>query len=99
MTIDAFEQSAASASSPPPGLGRPLLALWHDLRGRWEEAHECAQSDQGPDGAWVHAYLHRKEGDSSNAGYWYARARRPVPTMTLDEERAAIMTELLARAA
>ena len=76
-----------------------LQALWHDARGDWERAHECAQEDHGRDGSWVHAYLHRKEGDLGNAGYWYSRAGRPVPekSVTLDAEWDAMARELVAR--
>jgi len=58
----------------------PLRALWLAGRGEWEQAHEIAQSDENLDGAWVHAYLHRVEGDTSNANYWYRRAGRPNPS-------------------
>jgi hypothetical protein len=73
----------------------PLRALWHDARGDWERAHELAQAAVGRDGAWVHAYLHRKEGDASNAAYWYARARHPVCSGPLAAEWTAIASELL----
>jgi hypothetical protein len=76
MSFTEFQQSVASASSPPAGASLALHALWHDARGDWERAHTCAQQDKGRDGSWVHAYLHRKEGDVGNAGYWYARAGR-----------------------
>ena len=76
--------------SPPPrrpsNLPAALAALWYDGRGDWNAAHEAAQSDEGRDGAWVHAYLHRKEGDAFNAGYWYRRAGKPAATGTLDVE-------------
>ena len=84
---------------PPPGLGPALESLWHDAHGEWERAHACAQEDHHPDGSWVHAYLHRKEGDLGNAGYWYARAGRPMPaaTVTLEVEWEEIARELLSR--
>jgi hypothetical protein len=74
--------------------------LWYDAHGDWHRAHECAQEDAGKDGSWVHAYLHRKEGDQSNAGYWYARARRSMPaaSVTLEAEWAEIARALLAEA-
>lgn len=72
-----------------------LLALWHDRRGDWEAAHQVAQDIPDPVGAWIHAYLHRKEGDLANAGYWYRRASRPQARGPLDEEWTAIATELL----
>ena len=74
-----------------------LLALWLDGRGEWDEAHEVAQEEDSPDGAWVHAYLHRREGDAANAAYWYRRARRPVASGGAAEEWEAIVAELLAR--
>jgi hypothetical protein len=82
---------------PPSGLGPALVALWHDARGRWDQAHAIAQDIEDETGAWVHAYLHRKEGDLANAGYWYRRASKPVATGTLDDEWAAIATALLKR--
>jgi hypothetical protein len=74
-----------------------LLALWWDGRGNWEKAHEVAQDVEGPDGAWVHAYLHRKEGDFGNAGYWYRQAGRRVATGDLMVEWEGIVGELLGR--
>ncbi len=99
MSFAELQQSIASDSAPPADLSLALQALWHDARGDWSRAHECAQADKGRDGAWVHAYLHRKEGDLGNAGYWYARASRKLPAdrVTLDAEWAALARELLAR--
>ena len=93
-----FEEFLAAAA-PPAGAGRALPALWHEAHGDWARAHACVQDDTSREGAWVHAYLHRREGDAANAGYWYARAGRPVPAkgVTLDAERADIARELLAR--
>ena len=84
-------QSAPDASALAP----PLAALWHDARGDWKRAHECVQEGTDRESAWVHAYLHRKEGDEGNAGYWYRRAGRKMPQTGLDEEAAAIADELL----
>jgi hypothetical protein len=86
-----------SAAAPPAGASPALQALWHDARGDWARAHALSQEDVGAAGAWVHAYLHRKEGDLANARYWYARAGRPPPAknVTLDAERGAIGRELL----
>jgi hypothetical protein len=75
----------------------PLQALWHDAQGNWDEAHALAQKASSRDGDWVHAYLHRKEGDLGNAGYWYARARRPVPSGSLESEWSSLVDELMAR--
>lgn len=88
-------RNSLSLSSPPSGLSPLLLALWHDAKGDWEKAHSVAQSVDGPDGAWVHAYLHRKEGDSSNASYWYSRSGRPFSHKSLEDEWEEIASTLL----
>lgn len=75
-------------------LGPLLQALWWDSKGDWNRAHACAQSVDTPDGAWVHAYLHRKKGDLSNADYWYGRAGRRRPRGALEEEWAEIVRAL-----
>lgn len=72
-----------------------LVALWHDAKGDWEGAHRVAQDIHDSSGAWVHAYLHRKEGDLGNAAYWYRTAGRPVAKSSLDDEWVAIAEELL----
>jgi hypothetical protein len=82
-------------STPPEDLPELLKALWYDGKGDWERAHNIAQDVYTPDGSWVHAYLHRKEGDLSNASYWYQRANRKVPTISLQEEWENIVSELL----
>src|SRR5438552_1113006 len=99
MSFVEFEQSIARDPAPPANTSGALQALWHDGRGDWEQAHTCAQDDKGADGAWVHAYLHRKEGDLGNAGYWYARAGRPKPaaSVTLEAEWVAIAQALLGK--
>ena len=99
MSFDELQQSVASGTPLPADSSLALQALWHDARGDWQRAHECAQEDAGRDGSWVHAYLHRKEGDLGNAGYWYARAGRPAPakSVTLEAEWAAIARELAVR--
>lgn len=98
MSFANFKQSTAANSTPPLSLGKSLTALWHDHRGEWEMAHTLAQEDTGKDGAWVHAYLHRKEGDLGNAAYWYRLAGRPVATSTVPAEWDEIARELLGRA-
>ena len=83
----------------PPDAGPAIRALWWAARGDWDRAHGCAQEAEGePDTDWVHAYLHRVEGDPANARYWYGRARKPVASGGLDEEWTAIATDLLATA-
>lgn len=93
MSFEAF----AAAAAPPAELGPALLALWHDARGDWDAAHALAQEAPGRDGAWVHAYLHRREGDTMNAGYWYARAGRPPASGDLRAEWEEIARALLPR--
>jgi hypothetical protein len=72
MTLDEFRQSL-TATELPAGLTHALAGLWWDAKGDWKRAHESAQQDEGVEGSWVHAYLHRKEGDQSNAAYWYTK--------------------------
>jgi hypothetical protein len=93
MTIDEFRLTL-SAAAPPP-VSPALRALWHDGRGDWDAAHRVAQDVESVDGAWVHAYLHRKEGDLDNAGYWYGRAKQPVATDSLEVEWERITASLL----
>ncbi len=94
MDLTTFERSLENAT-PPEGLSKPLEALWQEAKGDWDAAHELAQADKGASGAWVHAYLHRVEGNTSNAGYWYRRADRPRATVSLREEWRAIAQALL----
>ena len=94
MTLEDFRATLA-AQEPPAGLGAALVALWHDARGDWDAAHRVAQDIEDSDGAWIHAYLHRKEGDTSNAAYWYRRAGKPMPSTSLDAEWNAITGALL----
>ena len=94
MDIDAFRETLST--DEPPELSHALRALWWDAKGDWHKAHSSAQQDEGVAGAWVHAYLHRKEGDLSNAGHWYRRAERPVSATSLEGEWMAIARALLA---
>lgn len=94
MTFDQFRDSL-TANRPPEGLSLSLIALWWDRKGDWTIAHESAQQDQGPTGAWVHAYLHRKEGDLSNAGYWYGRAGKSQARMSIEDEWTEIVNALV----
>jgi hypothetical protein len=96
MTLAEF-QTSQNHAAPPPGLSLALQALWFEARGDWNRAHELAQKDAGPSGDWVHAYLHRKEGDTSNARYWYDRAGKPVYSGSLQEEWASITEALMAK--
>ena len=94
MDLVTFKKSL-SKESPPAGLSPELCALWADGRGDWEQAHNIVQDERGKAAAWVHAYLHRKEGDTSNARYWYAQARKPQSKKSLDSEWEEIVAELL----
>jgi hypothetical protein len=87
--IDAQEFFAAIShgGTPPVALSLPQLALWHAKIGNWDRAHDLSQEIPDPDGAWIHAHLHRQEGDLPNASYWYHRARRPVPARSLSIEQ------------
>ena len=97
MSFNEFEHSLARSAHPPTSLNAPLRALWLDAKGDWHGAHALAQVEEGDDraGAWVHAYLHRKEGDEANAAYWYARSGRPVATGDLGLEWREMVKELL----
>jgi hypothetical protein len=91
MTIEEFR------AADPASLTGPLLAMWWQGRGEWERAHEVAQEIESADGAWVHAHLHRVEGDRMNAGYWYRRAGRPMPADDLGAEWERMVGEMLQR--
>ena len=93
MTLAEFRSTLKSHT--PPAVTPALVALWHDAKGDWNAAHDAAQEIADSTGAWVHAYLHRKEGDAGNAAYWYRRAGQPVCRVTLDAEWDAIVTTLL----
>ena len=94
MNLDDFKTSL-ERDGPPDGLGLALSALWHDAKGDWDKAHKLAQELRDETGAWVHAYLHRVEGDDSNAGYWYRRAGKPHCSLPLEQEWTEIAGTLL----
>jgi len=95
-TLAEFKDAIASAS-PPAQLPATLVALWHDAKGDWDAAHKVAQDINDEDGAWIHAYLHRKEGDPGNAAYWYRRAGMPVSKLSLEAEWDEIVGQLLSQ--
>ena len=97
MTFEEFRDSLRD-SHPPEGLGFALAGLWWDAKGDWTRAHESAQQDEGRDGSWVHAYLHRKEGDPGNAAYWYRSAGKPVCREPLEAEWKQIVFSLISEA-
>ena len=94
---DAFDSffSSLDRDEPPGSANAMLRAVWHGLRGEWDAAHELAQAQDDAEGAWVHAWLHRVEGDLGNAAYWYGQARRPVASQALETEWDGIVTALL----
>ncbi len=94
MDLKGFKESL-DRNTPPKDIGRALQALWHQAKGEWDPAHRLAQSQDDGNGAWVHAFLHRVEGDSSNAAYWYRRAGRSISSETLNEEWEEIVSALL----
>jgi len=94
MTPAEFK-SSLSKPKPPPGLSAALGGLWWAGKDDWEKAHTLIMSGQGTDCAWVHAYLHRLEGDLDNARYWYRQAHRKVADGELKVEWDAIAAVLL----
>jgi hypothetical protein len=88
-------KASLSGAAPAPQLDAPLAALWWAARDGWDRAHGIVQDEETTEAAWVHAYLHRVEGDLGNAGYWYRRARKVVATGPLEAEWEAIASALL----
>lgn len=95
MTFEDFKNSLTQTN--PPAVSDLLKALWFEGKGDWESAHNIAQDIHNHDGSWIHAYLHRVEGDLGNASYWYSRANRKMPASSLKDEWGAIVKELLDR--
>src|SRR5882672_12830488 len=94
MTLAEFK-GTLTRSKPPAGLPPPLVALWWAGKDQWDKAHQIVMDEGSKECAWVHAYLHRVEGDLGNAGYWYRQARRPVATDPLETEWDRIVSALL----
>ena len=88
-------KASLSNTAPASELSAPLAALWWTAKGQWDEAHKIVQDQEGSDAAWVHAYLHRVEGDLGNAGYWYRQAGKPVGTDSLEIEWQRMVSALL----
>lgn len=94
MNIDDF--IASLIDNDPPSLASVYLkALWHDAKGDWDKAHEVIQDVPGEKASWIHAYLHRKEGDNWNANYWYNKAGRNMPAESWQAEWEFIAKEML----
>jgi hypothetical protein len=94
MTFDEFRKSLED-TTPPAGLTLALAGLWWDGKDDWRRAHQSAQQDEGLESSWVHAYLHRKQGDQGNAAYWYRRAGKPVCREPLEAEWLNIVKALV----
>jgi hypothetical protein len=94
MNLSQFKRSLAN-TKPPAELAPALAALWWAGKDKWDKAHEIVMDEGGRECAWVHAYLHRREGDLGNARYWYRQAQRPVPANSLTTEWDAIADALL----
>jgi hypothetical protein len=94
MTLEQFE-ATLSGEAPPKDITNTLAAMWYDGKGDWDQAHLIAQDIPTGDGSWVHAYLHRKEGDDWNANYWYNRAGRSMPNVSLEQEWKEMVQSML----
>jgi len=93
MTIDEFKKSLGT---PVPGkVSVYLESLWYDGKGDWEKSHNTIQDVEDKNAAWIHAYLHRKEGDIWNADYWYTKAGRKRPSVSLEEEWESLVSNFL----
>ena len=88
-------KASLDGDAPPAGLGKALQALWYQARGDWEHAHRLAQANDDLNSAWVHAHLHRVEGDSANAGYWYRCAGMPHSSAPPKKEWEEIVAAIL----
>lgn len=96
--MTALELAASAQSDPAPAddLSEEAKALWYTKKGDWHAAHEIAQDIHTPMGSWIHALLHLIEGDIGNAGYWYAKARKPAKRPAeIDAEWNTIAREVL----
>jgi hypothetical protein len=94
MNLEQFKQSF-SQDRPPSQVSDHLKALWYDARGSWEQSHDIIQDIDDNNAAWIHAYLHRKEGDIWNADYWYSKAGRKRPSVSLEREWENIVIALI----
>ncbi|MGC1516395.1 MAG: hypothetical protein WA810_12530 [Maribacter sp.] len=88
-------QDTLGGLAPPQDWPEGLKSIWFDAKGDWEASHNIAQEMHDTLGSWLHAYLHRKEGDKFNAGYWYHQAGRTYPEISLEEERKALVEFIL----
>jgi hypothetical protein len=94
MNLSVFKETL-SGSEPPQNVSVYLKTLWYDAKGEWDKAHKLIQDFEDRNASWIHAYLHRKEGDTGNADYWYSCAGKKRPSVSLDEEWEQIVTTLI----
>ena len=94
MDFKQFQESLSSAT-PPSKVSDHLRALWYDAKGDWQQSHNTIQDIDDTNAAWIHAYLHRKEGDIGNAEYWYNRAGKKRPPVSLQQEWEILAKELI----
>lgn len=95
MNAEDFKE-LADKNTLPDGITLPLKALWLEKNGDWDAAHDLCNDIAGVDGYWIHAYLHRVEGDEWNAGYWYDRSGRKIPKdLSLEEEWESLVSHFL----
>lgn len=94
VTLAGFKRTL-SKRAPPARLSLPLAAMWWAAKGKWDKAHDLVMNDEGAEAAWVHAYLHRVEGDLGNARYWYRQASRTPQAVPLAAEWDDITATLL----
>ena len=94
MDLSTFK-SSLSSTEPPQNISDYLKALWYDAKGNWGKSHQIVQDINSDIASWVHAYLHRKEGDIGNADYWYSRAGKRRPSVSLEKEWEEIVEKLL----
>jgi hypothetical protein len=97
MTLDEFTQLMEKQETCPESLPKALQAVWYAKKGDWDKAHQIVQNASDVDSAWVHAYLHRQEGDLSNARYWYKRSGRSESNAELSQEWEHLATDLLVK--
>ncbi len=94
MNLISFKQTLTE-NKPPENISKCLSALWQEKKGNWDKAHNIVQDLEDKDAAWIHAYLHRKEGDIGNADYWYRRAGKKRPDVSLEKEWEEIVIAFL----
>ena len=94
MTLHEFN-ATLTQPNPPPHISPLLQALWYDAKGDWEQAHTLIQDIGDKQAAWIHAYLHRREGDVWNANYWYTKADKRMPGYSLEQEWEEIVKAML----